>query len=341
MTAKRVLVTGGCGFIGRHLAHMLRERGDAVRILDIDPVDLGEDIEIVAGSILDEDLVAKSIAGVEQVYHLAANPNLWLPDKNDFYRINTQGTEIVLAAARKEEVARVVYTSTESILKGTPKTKTRSSNQPIDERVALSLDDMPGPYCRSKYLAEERAMAAAREGLPVVIVNPTLPIGPGDRRLTPPTRMLLGFLSGRYPAYLDCAFNMIDARDAALGHILAAERGRIGERYILGGENLFLHEVLAILGELSGRPMPRRRVPYWLAYTSAAVAEAWSDLITKKPPTAPLTGVRLAGSPMTFDCTKTVQELGLRPRCVRKSLEDTLAWFVAEGYLSEPRTTGS
>jgi dihydroflavonol-4-reductase len=341
MAGKRVLVTGGCGFIGHHLASMLRERGDSVRVLDIDPVDLGEDIEILAGSILDEDLVARAIEGMDQVFHLAANPNLWLPDKDDFYRINTRGTEIVLDAARKKEVERVVYTSTESILKGTPKTNARPLDRPIDERIALSLDDMPGPYCRSKYLAEERAMTAAETGLPVVIVNPTLPIGPGDRRLTPPTRMLLGFLSGSYPAYLDCAFNMIDARDAALGHILAAERGRIGERYILGGENLFLHEVLAILSELSGRPMPKRRVPYWLAYASATVAEAWSDLITKKPPAAPLTGVRLAGSPMTFDCTKTAQELGLQPRPVRTSLEDTLAWFAEEKFLPKATASGA
>lgn len=331
MLVQRVLITGGCGFIGRHVVSLLREKGDAVRVLDINPVDLGEDVEVIAGSILDEDLVAQVTKGVDRVFHLAANPNLWLPDKRDFEEINTRGTEIVLEAARKADVERFVFTSTESILKGTPST----AGKPIDEQIALSIEDMPGPYCRSKFLAEERARAAAHEGLPVVIVNPTLPVGPGDFHLTPPTRMLLGFLAGEYPAYLNSAFNMIDVRDAAQGHLLAADHGRIGERYILGGENLPMHEILALLGELSGRPMPKRQVPYWLAYVSALVSETWADLVTKAPPTAPLTGVRLASSEMTFDCTKAVEELGLRPRPIRTSLAELIEWFSREGYLTE------
>jgi dihydroflavonol-4-reductase len=336
MKSKRVLVTGGCGFIGHHLVHMLRERGVSVRVLDIDPFDLGEGVEVLKGSILDTAFVAQALKGMDQVYHLAANPYLWLPDKDDFHRINTTGTQIVLEAARKEGVERFVYTSTESILKGTRKRKNSPDGGLVDERVSLSLGDMPGPYCRSKYLAEELAMDAAKDGLPVVVVNPTLPVGPGDRHLTPPNRMLLGFLRGEYPAYLDCAFNMIDVRDAALGHIYAAEaeHGRVGERYILGGENLFLHDVLAILEELSSRPMPKRRVPYWLAYTAAFFNEAWSDLVTKRPPTAPITGVRLARSPMIFNCSKTAKELGLKPRPIRQSLTEMLPWLIAEGYLN-------
>lgn len=329
MAARRVLVTGGCGFIGRHLVRQLVERGERVRVLDIASSDLGPDVERVEGSILDEALVARVHEGVEWVFHLAANPNLWLPDKRGFYPVNTRGTEVVLEAAARAGVERFVYTSTESILKGTP----RERAGPIDERVELTLEDMPGHYCRSKFLAEERALAAAAAGLPVVVVNPTLPVGPGDRGLTPPTRMLLGFLRGDYPAYLNSAFNLVDVRDAAAGHLLAAEQGRVGERYILGGENLCMAEILALLGELSGRAMPRRQVPYWLAYLSAFVSEAWADWVSKTPPTAPLTGVKLANSPMVFDCAKAQRELGFAPRPVRESLREVIAWFEGEGYL--------
>lgn len=326
------MVTGGCGFIGQHLVRLLRDRGETVRVLDRDPIDLGEDVEVLRGSILDPDRVAQATKGVDRVFHLAANPNLWSARKSEFGRTNTEGTRIVLEAALRAEVERFVYTSTESILRGLAP-RAEDDQSPSDERISASLSDMPGPYCRSKFLAEELAREAAEAGLPVVIVNPTLPIGPGDRLLTPPSRMLLGYLSGEFPAYLDSAFNMIDVRDAAQGHILAAEQGRIGERYILGGENLRLSELLAILSELTGRPMPRWRVPYWLAYASACLEEAFCTFVTKRPPTAPLTGVRLARAPMTFDNTKAVRDLGLTARPIRHSLHDAIAWFVAQGHL--------
>jgi dihydroflavonol-4-reductase len=214
----------------------------------------------VIGSITDPVAVARAMDGCERVFHLAANPNLWSPDSSGFDEVNHQGTRRMLEAAQKAGVQRFVYTSTESILKSY-RAPRKSSRALIDETVVLTVDDMPGPYCRSKFLAEEAAREAAREGLPVVIVNPTMPIGPGDDLLTPPSRMILGFLNGETPAYLDCEFNLVDARDVATGQILAAERGRVGERYILGHVNLRLGALLAELQRMTGLAMPRTRVP--------------------------------------------------------------------------------
>ncbi|GAB4354367.1 MAG: NAD-dependent epimerase/dehydratase family protein [Kiloniellaceae bacterium] len=337
------LVTGGCGFIGQHLVRLLAARGEAVRILDRrQPAAEGGAfanlpagaVEFRQGDITDPAAVEAAMAGASRVYHLAANPNLWARDPRVFERVNLGGTLNVLAAAGRHRPERVVYTSTESILAGL-RGAARGSAM-IDEGIDLRVEDMPGPYCRSKFLAERAALDAAAKGLPVVVVNPTLPIGPGDRLLTPPSRMLLGFLGGQAPAYLETAFNMIDVRDAALGHILAAERGRIGQRYILGGENLTMSGLLALLAEISGRPMPRLRIPYWLAYAYSAVDEFVSDRITGKPPRAPLTGVRLARHAMHFDSSRALAELDLQPRPLRRALTDAIAWFRAEGLLPEP-----
>jgi dihydroflavonol-4-reductase len=331
------LVTGGCGFMGRHLVSLLSARGDRVRILDLrdwpssPAMPLPANVEMRLGSIRDREVLARASAGVDRVFHLAANPNLWAADPNAFHEVNYEGTCRVIDAAAAAGVNRFVYTSTESILKNI--NAPRASRQAlIDEKVHHSVNDVPGPYCRSKFRAEEAAHAAARDGLPVVIVNPTMPIGPGDFLLTPPTRMILGFLNGTTPAYLDCDFNLVDARDAALGHLLAAEHGRIGERYILGHENLSLGHLLAELQRLTGLSMPRHRVPYWLAYVSALVSEGMAN-ITKKPPMAPLTGVRLARSSMAFDCSKARTELNWQCRPLEQSLRDTIADLQQRGLL--------
>jgi dihydroflavonol-4-reductase len=199
------------------------------------------------------------------------------------------------------------------------------------------VNDMPGPYCRSKFLAEEEAHAAAAAGLPLVIVNPTMPLGPGDGMLTPPTKMVLGFVNGTTPAYLDCEFNLVDARDAAYGHLLAAERGRIGERYILGAENIGLSQLLAELAFLTGQSMPRFKVPYGIALISAFVSEGIAN-IRKQPPLAPIAGVRLARSSMAFNCGKARRELGWQPRSLRETLYDALAWLRDEKRLSRQIT---
>lgn len=329
------LVTGGCGFIGRHLVGALVARGERVRVLDLRPLDPAIDgVEQVVGSITDPATVARAVDGCERVFHLAANPNLWAPDPKTFEVVNHQGTRRTLEAAQKAGVQRFVYTSTESILKSY-RAPRQSARALIDETVVLTLEDMPGPYCCSKFLAEEAAREAAAGGLPVVIVNPTMPIGPGDDLLTPPTKMILGFLNGATPAYLDCEFNLVDARDVAAGQILAADKGSVGERYILGNVNLSLGELLAELQRLTSLAMPRTRIPYALAIAAALVSESIAN-ITKKPPIAPITGVRLARTSMAFDCSKARGELGWSCRTLEQSLRDAIAWMLDKGLLRRP-----
>lgn len=341
-SGQHVLVTGGCGFIGRHLVSLLAARGDRVRVLDLadwphkaDP--LPPHVEMRRGSIQDQAALNRACLGIDTVFHLAANPNLWAPDPRTFHEVNYEGTLRVLDAAQAAKVTRFVYTSTESILKNINAPRT-SQAALIDERVDHGEEDVPGPYCRSKFRAEKAARDAAQGGLPVVIVNPTMPIGPGDLTLTPPTKMILGFLNGTTPAYLACDFNLVDARDAALGHVLAAQYGRVGERYILGHENLSLGRLLEELGRLSGLSMPRQRVPYWLAYVSALVSEGVANL-TKKPPMAPLTGVRLARSSMAFDCRKAQAELHWQCRPLAQSLIDTIKDLDRRGLLTRKLKT--
>ncbi len=338
------LVTGGCGFMGRHLVSLLSARGERVRILDLrdwpsaPATPLPANVELRQGSIRDRAVLARAMNGVTRVFHLAANPNLWAADPNTFHEVNYEGTCRVLEAAANANVARFVYTSTESILKNINAPRS-SQNALIDENVRHGVEDVPGPYCRSKFRAEEAAKAAADHGLPLVIVNPTMPIGPGDFLLTPPTKMILGFLNGTTPAYLNCDFNLVDGRDAALGHLLAAEHGRVGERYILGHENLSLGRLLEMLERLTQLPMPKRRVPYWLAYVSALVSESLAN-ITKKPPLAPLTGVRLARSSMAFDCSKAQKELHWQCRPLEQSLRDTIVDLRQRGLLRRSPVLG-
>jgi dihydroflavonol-4-reductase len=301
-------------------------------VLDLqDWPDAPAGVEIRKGSIVDAATVASAVEDAQLVFHLAGNPNLWAPDPRTFHEVNYEGTCRVLEASAKAGVERIVYTSTESILKNI-RARDGSRAALIDESVELELEDVWGAYCRSKFLAEREARDAAKAGLPVVIVNPTMPVGPGDGLLTPPTRMLLGFLNGTTPAYLDCEFNLVDARDVAHGHLLAAERGRFGERYILGGENLALGHVLDLLREMTGLPIARARVPYALAYMAGWISEGLSRL-TKRPPVAPLTGVMLARSSMAFDCRKAKRELGWHSRPLRQSLQDAIIDLHSRGLL--------
>ncbi|MEM8810338.1 MAG: NAD-dependent epimerase/dehydratase family protein, partial [Cyanobacteria bacterium P01_G01_bin.38] len=270
-----------------------------------------------------------SMTGVQWVFHLAANAGLWSPCKQDFLTVNQTGTRHVMIAAQAAGVERVVHTSTESILK----TNQPQAQEMIDESVSLTFEDMVGPYCQGKFLAEQEALVAANRGLPVVVVNPTIPIGPCDRNLTPPSRMILGFLNGDYPAFLNSTLNLVDARDVAAGHLLAIEKGRVGERYLLGNTHLQIKDLLQLLTDLTGLPMPQRQVPYWLALAVSAVQEFVADQITHHPPSAPLTGVRLAASPLRFDSQKARRELGFAGRPVRDSLIDAISWYAEQGLL--------
>ena len=325
------LVTGGAGFIGQHVVNALVKRGDRVRVLDLQkPAQPQPEAEYILGNITEQNDVRSAMEGVHRVFHLAAKAGLWAHRKSDFYAVNQLGARYVFQEAERVGVDRIVHCSTESILKSF---RRKGGDEPTDESVNLTLEDMPGDYCRAKFLAEQEALAAAARGVPVVVVNPTVPIGPGDATLTPPSRMLLGYLNGKYGAYLETHMNMVDARDVAAGHLAADEKGTIGERYILGGTNLNLSVLLEELEAVTGRPMPRKQVPYWLALGFSYVSETWAN-ITGKPPAAPITGVRLAASPMLFDNAKAVKELGVRFRPLRESLTDEIQWFHDAGYLN-------
>jgi dihydroflavonol-4-reductase len=334
MASKLAVVTGGSGFIGQHVATELLARGYDVRILDVNPPpqSLRDRVDFCEGSILDARSVDAALKGANLLFHMAANPNLWAKDKTELMRTNFVGTKSVLGAATSSSLDRIVFTSTETVLKGY---RDRSMRM-VDENSPLpDLADLPGQYSRSKLLADLAAREAAEAGLPVTLVYPTIPIGAGDTSFTPPTKMLQGFLNGTTPAYLDCELNMIAVSDLAQGHVLAAEKGRIGERYILAGENIRLGALLNLLEEISDRKMPKRRVPYWLSYGVGLITEWVSDNVTGTPPIAPLEGVRVAGMPLSFDNRRAVEELGLKLTPLRDALKESVSWLEQNGHLKQ------
>lgn len=327
-----ILVTGGAGFIGSHLVGRLLERGDVVRVLERPGARIAhlplERIELVHGDIRDRQAVAKAVRGCDAVYHLAANPHLWTHQRGLFRQVNYLGAVNVLGAAVEAGVRRVLHTSTESILTCV------HQKGPIAEDQQVRMSDVIGPYCRSKFLAERHAFHLARAGAPVVIVNPTLPIGPGDFGRSPPTQMILDFCRGKRREYLDADLNLIDVRDVAEGMIRALEHGQPGRRYLLGHENLSIRDVFAHLARLTGLPEPRWRVPYALALAAAYANEFIADVWTHRPPVATVTGVKLTRRKMVFDARRSLTELGLQPRPAAQSLADAVAWFHAVGWLS-------
>jgi dihydroflavonol-4-reductase len=326
-----ILVTGGAGFLGSHLVAQLLDVGHSVRVLErpdacVDHLPLDQ-IELVSADIRDEPAVRKATHGCQYVYHLAADPNLWRRDRREFDGINRMGTLHVMRAALDRGVERIVYTSTESIL------SSRNSNGGAVESLQLNASDMIGPYCLSKFHAEEAVFRMVAEGAPIIVVSPTLPVGPGDRLQTPPTRLSLSFCKGELPAYLGCRFNLIDARDVAKGMMLAMKKGRTGIRYLLGAENLHLMEWLSILGEETGQPLPRWEIPYPLALMVAWCSEKWADHVSGKMPIATITGVRLTRRNMFFDPSVSLNELGLQPRSIREAARDAVVWYRSQGWL--------
>ncbi|GAC1451316.1 MAG: NAD-dependent epimerase/dehydratase family protein [Isosphaeraceae bacterium] len=324
------MVTGGAGFIGSHLVERLAERGERVRVVERPgaKVDhLPTQVEVVRADIREREEVVRALQGARRVYHLAANPNLWVRDRAEFEAVNHRGTIHVLDAAIDVGAERVLHTSTESIL-----TCARQRG-PIAEDVIVTLADAVGPYCRSKLRAENEAMARAQSGRPVVIANPTMPVGPGDHGLSPPTRLIRDFCRGRLPARMDCTLNLIDVRDVAEGMVRIMERGKPGRRHLLGGENLTLLEMLVVLSELTGVPVPRWRVPYRIGLAVAWWSEAWADHVSGRPPRATVTGVRLTRRTMHFDASRSLAAIGLIPRPVRLSLADAVTWLRQTGQL--------
>jgi len=323
----QVLVTGGSGFIGQHLVASLVARGRRVRVLDLlAPARALPDVEYVHGSVLDRSLVDGALTGVEQVYHLAGLPGMWVPQKGDFHAVNCCGTELVLAAARQRGIARFLHCSTESILFRCPPTAA------TDESPLQSPDDMPGPYTRSKWLAEQHAAQAAASGFPVIIACPTMPIGPHDHNLTPPAAMLRHFLGRRLQLYLDFIVNLVDVRDVATGLVLAMERGQFGQRYILGGDSVPLKTILSLMAEISGHRQVLVPVPRGLAKMAAATMELIADHVTHRPPSATSEGVRIALRATALSTRKAQSELGYAPQPVEPALRDTIAYLLSAGH---------
>jgi dihydroflavonol-4-reductase len=320
----RVLVTGGTGFIGQHLVSALAAGGRQVRVLDIrPPICPVSDVEYVAGSVLDPNQVDEALRDVAEVYHLAGLPGMWIPRKSDFCAVNCHGTEVVVTAARKRGIARFLHCSTESILfRPSPR------HDAASESSLLPLQEMPGLYTRSKMLAEQFAAQAAASGFPLIIGTPTMPIGPHDHSLTPPTAMLRHFLSGRVHLYLDFIVNLVDVRDVAVGLILAMQHGQIGHRYILGGESISLKNILQLMATISGRRYVSIPVPGRVAEMSAAMLEFISDHVTHRPPTGTAEGVRIALRATELSIEKAQRELGYAPRPIEPTLRDTIAYLL-------------
>jgi dihydroflavonol-4-reductase len=319
------LVTGGSGFVGQYLVAALLARGDRVRILDLRTPERGAaGAQYIRGSILDPATVRQAVDGVDELYHLAALPGMWMPRKADFHDVNCRGTEIVLNAARERGVRRVLHCSTESILFG------RANAEPVvSELTRTTAAEMPGPYTRSKLLAEELALSAAASGMPVVIANPTMPIGP-HRHLTPPTEMLRYFLKRRLQIYLDFGLNLVDVRDVAAGLILAMERGRFGERYILGGEDVSMRKLLESLSAMSGCEALRIRFPGEIAQITAVAMEFIADHVTHRQPAATVEGVRIAMRSKPLSIEKSRRELGYAPRSIEQALREIIAVVLTE-----------
>jgi dihydroflavonol-4-reductase len=318
-------VTGASGFLGWHVARLLIERGHRVRALCRPSSQIRElDVERVAGDLRDTESLARAVEGCELVFHVAADYRLWSKHPLDIYASNVDGTRNLLEAAEHGRVGRIVYTSTVGCI-GMPQSK------PGDETSPVTVADMAGHYKRSKWQAEQVALEKARGGLPVVIVNPTAPIGDHDWKPTPTGKIIVDFLRGKLPAFVDTGLNLVDARDTALGHLLAAEHGRIGERYILGCENLTLEDILGRLAAIANKPAPKTKVPYSLAYATGVVTTAWADL-TGREPIAPLEGVKMARKKMFVTHAKAARELGFSPGPVNCALRRAVDWFRANGY---------
>lgn len=322
---KPVLVTGASGFLGWHIAHALAERGDTVRALCRPGSQIRElTVERVEGDLRDPESLKRAVTGCGLVFHAAADYRLWTRNSADLYHSNVEGTRNLLEAAEQAGVDRIVYTSTVGCI-GMPK------NHPGDEDTPVSIGEMVGHYKRSKWLAEQVALEKARQGLPVVIVNPTAPVGDHDWKPTPTGKIILDFLRDRLPAFVDTGLNLVDARDTAQGHLLAAYRGRVGERYILGSENLTLEQILGTLALITGKKAPKIKLPYAVAYATGVVTTAWANL-TGKEPLAPLEGVKMARKKMFVTHAKAARELGFSPGESDAALRRAVNWFCQNGY---------
>jgi len=328
----KAFVTGATGFVGSHVATVLAEQGAELRLLvrtGSDPKNIQElNADRVIGDLCDPESIDRAMAGCDVVFHVAADYRLWVRDPAQMYRANVEGTQTILQAARKNRVRRVVYTSSVATMGFTVK------NLPVDESSPVSLENMIGHYKRSKYMAEELAIAAGRDGIDVVVVNPSTPVGEQDIKPTPTGRIVVDFLKKKFPAYVDTGLNLVDVRECARGHVAALEKGRSGERYILGGENLTLKQILDKLAAITGLPSPRVRLPYAVALASGVVDTVVTGVVLRREPRVTLDAVRMGRKKMFVSSSKAERELGWKAVPVDAALRRAVQWFTENGYAS-------
>lgn len=330
-------VTGASGFVGANVVQELVARGHQVKVLVRPDSELrgiaGMDVEKMSGDVSDRAKLTAAMAGCDWCFHVAASYHLWMRDYKPMYAANVEGTRNVLEAAGAAGCTRIVYTSTVGCI-GLPRTIRGSTTPPTDETATTTERQLKNHYKISKWRAEKIAFELARKGLPIVIVNPSAPIGPCDVKPTPTGQVIVDFLNRRMPAYLDTGLNWVHVRDVAVGHILAADRGRIGQRYILGNAegNWTMQQTFTVLEEITGVTAPKLQIPYGVAWLAACVDEMKSK-ITGKPPRAPLAGVRMALEKMWFNPNKAIHELGLPQTPPKQAFADAVAWFRANGYV--------
>lgn len=323
-------VTGATGFLGSHVARVLSEQGANLRLL-VRPTSNLKNLESLkaetaTGDLRDQASIEKAMVGCDTVFHVAADYRLWVRDPAEMYRSNVEGTRAILDAARKNKVSCVVYTSSVATVGFT------GNGQPADEDSPVSLADMIGHYKRSKFMAEQIALEAGRSGMRVVTVNPTTPIGENDVKPTPTGRIVVDFLKRKFPAYVETGLNLVDVRECARGHVVAMEKGTSGERYILGGENLTLKQILDNLSAISGLPSPTVKLPYFVAYAAGAVDQAFSGRLLGREPRATVETVRMGKKKMWASSAKAERELGWKTVSADDALRRAVEWFRTNGY---------
>lgn len=329
----KIFLTGATGFVGSHVARVLSDGGADLRLL-VRATSRRENLEglhgdLVVGDLRDATSLRKGMEGCEVVFHVAADYRLWTRDPKEMYASNVEGTESLIRAAQQAGVRRIVYTSSVATM------GFQHEAVAVNEDTPVSIKNMIGHYKRSKFMAEQKAVEAARAGVDIVIVNPSTPIGEHDIKPTPTGRIVVDFLKRRFPAYVHTGLNLVDVRECAQGHVAALDRGRRGERYILGGQNLTLKQILDKLGQITGLRSPKIKIPYALAFATAVVDTAWTGMLMKREPRATIDAVRMGRKMMYVSSEKAERELGWKAGPVDDALTRAAEWFAANGYAPE------